>query len=134
MSKINLIFLNYFFIEEYQFRGMFFVVDQFLKQFFTKIILINAQSKESEHVSRQFLLYFSYALKRNNLYLTTIYIHITYKSFYFTGITVEDLYENFERPKIKVGAEWVTKGQNTTQVIYIALLSSHCELFSKKPL
>ena len=31
------------------------------------------------------------------------------------GITVEDLYENFERPKIKVGAEWVTKGQNTDQ-------------------
>ena len=27
MSKIIRIFLNFFFIEEYQFRGMFFVVD-----------------------------------------------------------------------------------------------------------
>ena len=38
MSKIIRIFLNFFFIEEYQFRGMFFVVDiswkiQFLKHF-----------------------------------------------------------------------------------------------------
>lgn len=31
------------------------------------------------------------------------------------GINVDDLYENFERPKIKVGAEWVTKGQNVGQ-------------------
>ena len=27
------------------------------------------------------------------------------------GVKVDDLYENFERPKIKVGAEWVTKVQ-----------------------
>ena len=47
-----------------------------------------------------------------------MYIDITSKSHYFLGITVEDLYENFERPKIKVGAEWVTKGQNTSQVKY----------------
>ena len=38
MSKIIRIFLNFFFIEEYQFRGMFFVIDiywklQFLKHF-----------------------------------------------------------------------------------------------------
>ena len=37
-SKIIRIFLNFFFIEEYQFRGMFFVIDilwklQFLKHF-----------------------------------------------------------------------------------------------------
>ena len=25
------------------------------------------------------------------------------------GVNVDELYENFERPKIKVGAEWVTK-------------------------
>lgn len=31
------------------------------------------------------------------------------------GLTVDDLYENFERPKIKVGSEWVTKGQNPQQ-------------------
>jgi len=29
MSKIIRIFLNFFFIEEYQFRGMFFVIDIF---------------------------------------------------------------------------------------------------------
>ena len=28
------------------------------------------------------------------------------------GVKVDDLYENFERPKIKVGAEWVTKVKN----------------------
>ena len=38
MSKIIRIFLNFFFIGEYQFRGMFFVIDifwelQFLKHF-----------------------------------------------------------------------------------------------------
>jgi myosin heavy subunit len=31
------------------------------------------------------------------------------------GIDVDELYENFVRPKFKVGAEWVTKGQNTAQ-------------------
>ena len=31
------------------------------------------------------------------------------------GLDVDELYENFERPKIKVGAEWVTKGQNVNQ-------------------
>ena len=45
MSKIIQIFLNFFYSEEYQFRGMFFVVDifwklQFLKHFFTKILPI----------------------------------------------------------------------------------------------
>ena len=34
---------------------------------------------------------------------------------YFTGIDTDTLYENFVQPKIKVGAEWVTKGQNTAQ-------------------
>ena len=33
----------------------------------------------------------------------------------FTGIDTDTLYENFVQPKIKVGAEWVTKGQNTAQ-------------------
>ena len=32
-----------------------------------------------------------------------------------TGINHDLLYENFTRPKIKVGAEWVTKGQNVAQ-------------------
>ena len=45
MSKIILIFLKKFFIEEYQIRGMFFVIDifwklQFLKHFITKIMPI----------------------------------------------------------------------------------------------
>ena len=31
------------------------------------------------------------------------------------GIEADLLYENFVRPKIKVGAEWVTKGQNVSQ-------------------
>ena len=31
MSKIVRIFLDFFFIEEYQFRGMFFVIDIFWK-------------------------------------------------------------------------------------------------------
>ena len=31
------------------------------------------------------------------------------------GLETQVLYENFVRPKIKVGAEWVTKGQNTSQ-------------------
>ena len=34
---------------------------------------------------------------------------------HFTGIDTDTLYENFAQPKIKVGAEWVTKGQNTAQ-------------------
>ena len=39
MSKIIRIFLNFFFVEEYQFRDMFLVIDifwklQFLKRFF----------------------------------------------------------------------------------------------------
>ena len=36
MSKIIRIFLNFFFIEEYQFRGMFFVIDIFWKLQFLK--------------------------------------------------------------------------------------------------
>ena len=31
------------------------------------------------------------------------------------GLEADNLYENFVRPKIKVGAEWVTKGQNVGQ-------------------
>jgi hypothetical protein len=31
MSKIVWVFLDFFFIEEYQFRGMFFVIDIFSK-------------------------------------------------------------------------------------------------------
>ncbi len=31
------------------------------------------------------------------------------------GIDADTMYENFVRPKIKVGAEWVTKGQNVSQ-------------------
>ncbi len=31
------------------------------------------------------------------------------------GFDWETMYENFVRPKIKVGAEWVTKGQNVSQ-------------------
>ena len=38
MSKIIRIFLNFFFIEEYQFRRTFFVID-FLKHFITKMML-----------------------------------------------------------------------------------------------
>ena len=43
MSKIIWIFLNFFFIEEYQFRGIFVVIDifwklQFLNHFVTKIM------------------------------------------------------------------------------------------------
>ena len=45
MSKIIRIFLNFFFIEEYQFRGIFVVIDifwklQFLNLFVTKIMPI----------------------------------------------------------------------------------------------
>ena len=45
MSKIIRIFLNFFFIEEYQFRGIFVVIDifwklQFLNHFVTKIMPI----------------------------------------------------------------------------------------------
>ena len=36
MSKIIRIFLNFFFIEEYQFRGMFFVIGIFWKLPFLK--------------------------------------------------------------------------------------------------
>ena len=36
MSKIVGIFLNFFFIEEYQFRGTFFVIDIFWKLRFLK--------------------------------------------------------------------------------------------------
>ena len=36
MSKIIQIFLIFFFIEEYQFRGMFFVIDIFWKLQFLK--------------------------------------------------------------------------------------------------
>ena len=36
MSKIIRIFLNFFFIEEYQFRGMFFFIDIFWKLQFLK--------------------------------------------------------------------------------------------------
>ena len=35
--------------------------------------------------------------------------------FAFLGTDTDTLYENFGQPKIKVGAEWVTKGQNTAQ-------------------
>ena len=35
-SKIIQVFLNFFFIEEYQFRGMFFVADIFWKLHFLK--------------------------------------------------------------------------------------------------
>ena len=60
------------------------------------------------------------------MYQRSWYFLVYYISIIFfspsLGITVEDLYENFERPKIKVGAEWVTKGQNTTQVnVYVVL-------------
>ena len=44
------------------------------------------------------------------------------------GVKVDDLYENFERPKIKVGAEWVTKVQkfwNQESEIPIAHLMYH---------
>ena len=45
MSKIIRIFLNFFFIEEYQFRGIFVVIDifwkiHFLNHFVTKIMPI----------------------------------------------------------------------------------------------
>ena len=39
MSKILQIFLNFFFIEKYQFRGMFFVVDIFWKLQFLKLFI-----------------------------------------------------------------------------------------------
>ena len=40
MSKIIRIFLNFFFIEEYNFRGMFFIIDIFWKlQFLNHFIL-----------------------------------------------------------------------------------------------
>lgn len=32
-----------------------------------------------------------------------------------SGINADELYENFCQPKIKVGSEWVTKGQNVDQ-------------------
>ena len=35
---------------------------------------------------------------------------------YFLGTDADLLYDNFVRPKIKVGAEWVIKGQNPSQV------------------
>ena len=41
--------------------------------------------------------------------------HSEKNNLYFTGIDTDTLYENFVQPKIKVGAEWVTKGQNTAQ-------------------
>lgn len=31
------------------------------------------------------------------------------------GTDPDELYDNFARPKIKVGSEWVTKGQNVDQ-------------------
>ena len=34
---------------------------------------------------------------------------------YFIGIDADKLYDNFVSPKIKVGSEWVVKGQNTSQ-------------------
>ena len=34
---------------------------------------------------------------------------------FFQGIDTDTLCENFVQPKIKVGAEWVVKGQNTAQ-------------------
>ena len=37
----------------------------------------------------------------------------------FLGTDTDLLCDNFVRPKIKVGAEWVVKGQNTAQVIYL---------------
>ena len=50
------------------------------------------------------------------------------------GVKVDDLYENFERPKIKVGAEWVTKVKNFETR---SLRSFHCpfdvSLFTPKP-
>ena len=33
------------------------------------------------------------------------------------GMDADDMYENFAKPKIKVGAEWVTKGQNVDQAL-----------------
>lgn len=35
--------------------------------------------------------------------------------FIYIGIDTDTLCENFVQPKIKVGAEWVVKGQNTAQ-------------------
>ena len=54
-----------------------------------------------------FMMYYNF--KSNKTFRERLfYLH-------FTGIDTDTLYENFVQPKIKVGAEWVTKGQNTAQ-------------------
>jgi len=47
------------------------------------------------------------------------------------GINHDILYDNFVRPKIKVGAEWVTKGQNTAQA-YNAVSGIARAIFEKQ--